>query len=94
MERLTINVNKQMDGFIFSLDPLAKRDIKQEFPAANPITSIFISYDTKASFEALYGKMQKHIYPALVGIDSEDDLKKIRHIEFIDFSSKKTLYAI
>lgn len=94
MKDLTINVSKQFDGFTFSLTPLTRQSIKNEFPAANPIQSIFVSFDVKENFSQLYNKIEKYIYPALTGIpDDAENLNKVETIKFIDPSTSKELYS-
>jgi hypothetical protein len=69
MDTLKIEVSKQMDGFVFGLDPRVQRDLSLAFPLLKPLKSIFVSYDTKSDWTNLYSRLQKHIFPALVGLD-------------------------
>ncbi len=93
MENLTVNVSKQLDGFNFSLSPLTRQNIQNEFPNANPIQSIFVTFDVKADFNLLHGKIEKYIYPALTGIPDKN-LQDVENIQFVDSLTKKELYHI
>ncbi len=85
MEAIKINVNKQIDGYNFSIAPSLRQLLKSWFPDAHPANNIFVAYDTKSDFELYYGKLESYIYPALLGLDSKNDLhKKIDEILFID----------
>lgn len=95
MEAITINVNKQMDGYAFSISPSIRQLIKSWFPNAHPANNIFVAYDTKSNFEVYYGKLESHIYPALLGVDNQIDLlNKVNEILFIDTQTGKVLHKI
>ncbi len=94
METIKINVNKQMDGYSFSIAPSLRQLIKNWFPNAHPANNIFVAYDTKSDFESYYGKLESYIYPALLGMDKQDDLnKKINEIIFIDTQTGNVLHS-
>jgi hypothetical protein len=94
MEAIRINVNKQMDGYAFSISPSIRQMIKSWFPNSHPANNIFVAYDTKSDFEAYYGKLESYIYPALLGVDDQSDLrKKVNEILFIDTQTGKILHA-
>lgn len=90
MEPIRIHVNKQMDGYTFSLLPSMRERIKKEFPNSNPANNIFIAYDTKSDFELYVGTLENYIYPALLGIDNKMDLEKIKQIEYFNSQTGKT----
>jgi hypothetical protein len=54
MKAIKISVNKQMDGYTFSIAPSARLLIKSWFPDAHPANNIFVAYDTKSDFELYY----------------------------------------
>lgn len=83
MNIIKINVNKQLDGYTFSITPSIRERIKILFPNAHPANNIFIAYDVKSDFELYIDNIENHISPMLLGID-HNDLKKITQIEFID----------
>lgn len=71
MNAIRINVNKQMDGYSFSITPSIRDFIKKLFPNAHPANNIFVAYDTRSDFEIYYGKLENYIFSALLGVDSE-----------------------
>jgi hypothetical protein len=94
MEAIRINVNKQMDGYSFSIAPSIRALIKSLFPGAHPANNIFVAYDTKSDFELYYGRLESYIYPALLGVDSQNELKKkVDEILFIDTQTGNVLHA-
>lgn len=85
MEAIKISVNKQMDGYSFSIGPSIRTLIKTLFPGAHPANGIFVGYDIKSGFESQVDKLEKYIYPALFGIENPTDLnKKVNEILFVD----------
>jgi len=94
MNSIKINVNKQMDGYSFSITPSIRNLIKKLFPNANPANNIFVGYDTKSDFETHVGRLESYIYPALLGIEDENDLDKLDEIQFIDTQTGKIYKVI
>jgi hypothetical protein len=94
MNSLKISVNKQLDGYSFSIAPSIREFIKKEFPNAYPANNIFVAYDTKSDFGLYYEKLENYIFPALLGIDNENDLKKIDEIEFVDSQTGNILHKV
>lgn len=94
MEAIKINVNKQMDGYSFSITPTIRSFIKKLFPNAHPANNIFVGYDTKSDFEIYAGTLESYIYPALLGIDNENDLNKLNEIQFIDTQTGKVIHKV
>lgn len=93
MESIKINVNKQIDGYTFSIAPSLRQLIKSWFPDSHPANNIFVGYDTRSDFELYFGRLEKIIYPALLGIDDKNDLsKKINGILFIDSHTGQILH--
>ena len=93
MEKIKIAVNKQMDGYTFSISPSIRQLIKSWFPNSYPANHIFVAYDTKSDFQVHYGKLENYIYPALLGIDNQADLNKIiDEISFVDTNTGKILH--
>lgn len=92
MNTIRVDVNKQMDGYSFSISPSVRNLLKSLFPDSHPANGIFVAYDTKSDFENYWGKLESHIYPTLLGIDDLQELKKkVNKILFIDTKSGKTL---
>ena len=95
MDAIKINVNRQMDGYTFSITPSIRQMIKSWFPNSHPANNIFVAYDTKSDFEIYYGKLETYIYPALLGIDNQNELqKKVNEIQFIDTQTGKILHTL
>ncbi len=94
MEAIIISVNKQMDGYTFSIAPSIRQLIKSWFPDSRPANNLFVAYDTKSDFELHYGKLENSIYPILLGVDNQSDLKeKVDKIQFIDSQTGKILHS-
>lgn len=94
MNAIRINVNRQMDGYSFSISPSIRDFIKKQFPNAHPANNIFVGYDIESDFDAYAGKLETHIYPALLGVDNEYDLDLLGEIQFIDIQTGKVLFNV
>jgi len=95
MEAIKINVNKQLDGFNFSIAPSIRELIRSWFPNARPANNIFVRYDTKSDFEHNYSKLELFIYPALLGVENPSDLKrKVKEILFVDTQTGNVLHSL
>ncbi len=94
MNAIKISVNKQMDGYSFSISPSIRDFIRKLFPTAHPANNIFVGYDTKSDFEIYAGTLETYIYPALLGIDDETDLDKLDEIQFIDTQTGNILHKV
>ena len=93
MEAIKIGVNKQMDGYTFSIAPSIRELIKSWFPNSHPANNIFVSYDT-SDFEGYYSKLETYIYPALLGVENQSDLnKKVNEILFVDTQTGNVLHT-
>jgi len=51
MEAIRIDVNKQLNGYTFSIAPSIGKLIKTRFPDSHPAHNIFVAYDTRSDFE-------------------------------------------
>lgn len=94
MKEIKINVNKQIDGYSFSISPSIRSFIKTILPNAYPANNIFVGYDTKSNFEIYIGKLENYIYPALLGIENKSDLNDSVEIQFIDAKTGNILHKI
>lgn len=94
MTAIKINVNKQLDGYSFSITPTIRDLIKKLFPNAYPANNIFVGYDTKSDFESYVGRLETYIYPALLGIGNNSDLDKLGEIQFIDTQTGNVLHKV
>lgn len=84
MEPIKINVNKQMDGYVFSLSVSNRKLIRSLLPQARPANLIFVGYDIQSDFARHATRLEKQIFPALLGVRNEKDLKKLREILFVN----------
>jgi len=95
MEAIRINVNKQLDGYTFSIGPTLRSRIKSWSPNFRPARNIFVSYDIKSDFEIYAGKIEHWIYPILLGIDDKKDLEdKVNEIQFINPLTGDVLHTL
>lgn len=95
MEAIRIQVNKQLDGYTFSIAPSIRQLIRSWFPNAHPANNIFVSYDIKSEFEQYYANLEQYIYPALLGIENQKVLnEKVDEIHFVDTQSGKVLHSL
>lgn len=94
MNTIKIGVNKQMDGYTFSMSPTIRNYIKQIVPNSHPANNVFVSYDTKSDFESFQGKLENYIFPVLLGLENKKDIKEFNDIIFIDTITGKILYRI
>lgn len=83
-----------MDGYSFSITPSIREFIKKLFPNAHPANNIFVGYDTKSDFELYIGKLESHIYPALLGVDNQNELNQLDEIQFIDTKTGNIIYKV
>jgi hypothetical protein len=95
MDTIKINVNKQLDGFNFSIAPSIREMIRSWFPNARPANNIFVEYDTKSDFENNYSRLETFIYPALLGVENQAELKKkVKEILFVDTQTGNVLHSL
>ena len=95
MDVIKIKVNKQLDGYNFSIAPPIRELIRQLFPNARPANNIFVEYDIKSDFENHYSQIEAFIYPALLGIEKQADLKqKFKEILFVDTQTGDVLHSL
>lgn len=91
---IKINVNKQIDGYSFSITPTIRDFIQKLFPDAHPANNIFVGYDTKSDFEIYVDRLESYIYPALLGVDKDSDLLKLDEIQFIDTQTGNIIHKV
>lgn len=76
MEKILVDVGIQSSGRTFRLNPKSKQELANEFPHRNPISSIFVSDETKHDFENIHGSIYESILQILTDLP-ESKLKKI-----------------
>jgi hypothetical protein len=91
MEKLTVLVGKQKDGYVFRLKPSSKRELLQERDLQDTVSSVFISYDTKHDFEQIHGRVWDHVITLLTGM-SLNKLNRIGGFVIVDPSMDQILY--
>ena len=98
MEDLFIDVNQQLDGYNFSLNPLSKLVLSRLLPDNQRlIGKLFVAFDTRSSFEAQYGPVINHIVLTILGLSATQfaDLKgKFRQVVFRNPGNKENVHVI
>ena len=94
MEKLQIYYGVQGDGLTFGLLPSMARVLKKMFPDAQPPESIFVVYDWRVDFANYHANLEKYIFPALMGLKNDDDLKQFKIIEFVKTPEEQVTYTI
>ncbi|RZK32998.1 MAG: hypothetical protein EOO61_16150 [Hymenobacter sp.] len=83
MNTLAISVTRQAGGLNFSLYPLMRRQLREVFPEATILPSIFVAHTAQQSEASLLARLPKYLVPALTGL-SEGQLAEINQITFVD----------
>jgi hypothetical protein len=91
IDELIIYVVHQMDGYTYSLPPRSKQILKETFAPIIPTGNILIPFGVRESFEMIYGPVQEHIIPTLLGL-SIQEIKKIGKLLFLDPRNNKVIY--
>lgn len=94
MKGIVINVHKDMDGYTFSVPPSVRKLVVSKFPQANPVSRLFVGFDTRDDFELHHDRIERHISPVLLGLSSKRELKKFSPIQFVMRPSGKILYTL
>lgn len=92
-EPLIIVVNQDLDGYTFTLTTPSKEIILSKFPNARPVRSVVVGYDVKQNFEMMYGKIEKHILPALTDL-TEEQLNQLGQVSLVDAQTKTVIKSI
>lgn len=95
MEAIKIRVTKELDGFNFSISPPVRELMQSLFPNAQPATNVFVGYDLRRNFESNPRRLEKFIYPALLGVENPAELRqKIAEISFVDTQTGDVLHSL
>jgi hypothetical protein len=94
MEKLRIVIGKQLNGLTFRIHPIDKIVVKKLFPLAQLPEGIFVEYDIRSNFERYHPQLEKYIFPALLGLEQDMDLKIFQSVHFINPHTKETLFKI
>ncbi|MCO6479209.1 MAG: hypothetical protein J5I94_21420 [Phaeodactylibacter sp.] len=88
---IVVNLNKQLEGYTFSLSPRERARIKEKFPDANPVASIFVNFDVKGDFEEKFGSIKKYLFPFLSGLDEQTASEL--EVELVDSATQQKVEA-
>ena len=94
MEKITIYYGIQGNGVSFGLDIDDYKAIKQTFPDAQPSKGVFVEYDFRTNFADYRPHLERYVFPALVGLADQTDLKKFERIEFVKTLGLTVTYVI
>jgi hypothetical protein len=91
IERITVWVGKDWDGFTFRLRPKTREMLRAKFPEASMLPQISISFDSKSGFEAIHGPIYRHVLELLTGL-SRGEIDAIGGGVFVDAVSEMPIY--
>lgn len=91
MDKIIVEVGKQLDGYTFRLSPRTRTRLERELPNLPPATSLFVGFDTQGDFEKIHGPMWQQIVSILTGL-SEDRLKKLGGYDFVDPLTNRVIH--
>jgi hypothetical protein len=94
MEKIKIYYGVQGNGMTFNLMPSMRENLQKSFAKSQPPIRIFVEYDMRSNFAEYHAQLENYIFPALVGFYNEEDLKKIRLVEFIRMPENQLTYKI
>jgi hypothetical protein len=83
MEKLIIHYGIQGNGMKFGLTVRNFNTIKALFPDAQPAKGVFVEYDMRTNFAQYHPHLERYVFPALLGLANDADLKKIKKVEFV-----------
>jgi hypothetical protein len=94
MEKVIIHYGIQGNGMRFNLTFKSYNDIKSAFPDAQPAKGLFVEYDFRTNFAVYHPHLENYVFPALLGLANQEDLKKIKRIEFTQSLKGEATYII
>ena len=83
MEKVIIHYGIQGNGMRFNLTIKSYDEIKATFPDAQPAKGLFVEYDFRTNFAEYHPHLENYVFPALVGLANQEDLKKIKQVDFV-----------
>jgi hypothetical protein len=87
-----VRVGRQENGITYELAPKSREILEEHFSNdIPPASSVFVSHETKASFEALHGPVWKHVVGILSGLPPEQ-LEEIDEVLFEDPETSTILF--
>jgi hypothetical protein len=94
MEKIIIHYGIQGNGMRFNLSLGSYKAIKMLFPDAQPAKGLFVEYDFRTNFAEYHPHLENYVFPALLGLANQNDLKTIRRIEFVRTLKGEPTYII
>jgi hypothetical protein len=94
MDKITIHYGIQGNGISFGLTYTDYQNIKKVFPTAQPSQGVFVEYDMRSDFKTNRPLLERYVFPALVGVMNDADLKQFKHIEFMKTPEMEVTYII
>ena len=91
LERITVWVGKDWDGFTFRLRPQTRVMLRKRFPDAPMLPQMSINFEAKSGFEAIHGPIYRHVLELLTGLTSEE-IDSIGGGVFVDAASELPIY--
>ena len=91
MSQIVVEVGKQMDGATFQLSPQTRATLASKTGRQLPASSIFVSYETRKSAEAMQGPLWGHIVALLTGL-SEDQIHKMGGFSIVSPTDDEILF--
>lgn len=81
MEKATVYVGHNLDGYGFSLSPRTRTRLLEI--GAHPSRTLFLASDFREDFMTFHGSFLKNVFPALAGFVNEADVARFDVVEFI-----------
>jgi hypothetical protein len=72
MDKLTVLVGTQKDGYVFRLKPSTRNKLLQGKSSEGLVDSVFIAYDKKHDFEQIHGHIWDHVIMLLTNMSLEE----------------------
>jgi hypothetical protein len=94
MDQLSIHYGVQGNGIKFGLTLRTYQAVKAAFPNAQPAKGVFVEYDMRTNFAEYHPHLERYVFPALLGLPDEADLKQFRKIDFIKTPEMVITYTI
>jgi hypothetical protein len=94
MEKIIIHYGIQGNGMRFNLSIPSYKGIKDNFPDAQPAKGLFVEYDFRTNFADYHPHLENYVFPALVGLANQADLKKIQQVDFVKTPEKIVTFTI
>lgn len=91
MDKLTVLVGTQKDGYVFRLKPSSRQKLLQERSSEGLVDSVFIAYDKKHDFEQIHGSIWDHVIMLLTNLPLEE-VNKCGGFAVLDPSTNAVVY--